>query len=206
MKILVSDVSSREFKGKIYADAEVKIGTLPVLFSTLKTPANPTPSDKYSVTFAVTKQQRDEIVETLAPVAVEIAKEKGLNLELKSAKAIIKGKIKEADEDGTFKLNLDMRMVKSYKDNETGEQVSEVKAIVLKGPEEDGSLKSPYLMSGSEGQAQFTLDVTTFDGINKIPFRLRGVNITKANYWVPKDDAPKSSRPEVSFEGLDSDY
>lgn len=207
MKILTSEVRSREFKGRVYADSEVKIGTLPILFSTLKVPHQLDDKSKFSVTFAVTKEQRDEIVDTLAPVAVEIAREKGLKLDLKGAKAIIKGKLKEADEDGVYKLNLDQKMVKNVKDAETGEYVKETTSIVIKGPETDGSLKSLYIMQGSTAQAQFTLDVTEYDGINRISFRLRGVNVISATYWVPKDDGqPKQGRPEVTFEGLDSDY
>lgn len=207
LKILVGEVSSREYKGKVYADAEIKIGTLPLLFSTLKQPRQLDDKSKYSLTFALTKEQRDEVIKTLAPVAVEVAKEKGLKLDVKSATSILKGKLKEAEEEGIYKLNIDQRMFKNVTDAETGETVKEPTEIVIVGPEEGETLKSLYLLSGSTAQAQFILDVTEYDGIVKVPFRLRGVKIVEAKYWEPKeDDKPKQGRPGVSFDGLDSDY
>lgn len=201
MKLVVGEIETRtDRKQRVWAEAHVSIGPLPIIYSTLRAPKNPDNDDKYTVMFKLTPDQRKEVIDTLAPAAVDIALKQGYEMDLKKAKSIIRNKLKETlDEDGSYRLVADARVLRGSTKFEP----------TIIGPDGD-KLPSVMLADGSEGAANFLLRTNKYDGNVTFPFQLDAIKITNLVPYESEDGdtyEPGVARSKSDdFAAIDSSY
>lgn len=204
MKLKVHPVKAadKKYKGQTrrFAEALVQLGPVPYFFGRLAKPkdANDYATNQYKAWVILTEEQRAEVIAALAPVAVEIAKEQGIAVDLKKATSIIKDKLKEMDEPGQYRLIADANIMRG----------THIHELPVKGPD-DGPLERPYyLTKGSEILMNFTLKATKNPETNKVnfPFDLEAVKVVKAEYYEREDNGDYSPEVHDDFDALESDY
>lgn len=198
-KLIVDGVKSHTSKtnNRVYAEARCRIGVLPIVYSRLAlSAARASDYKNYYLLFGLNQDQRESLIEQLAPHLVEVAALQFEKLTIEQAEGVLRQELEESSQAGQFKLQMQARVMR-------GE--SEWK-LPVKGPD-DMDLEKPYLADGSSGMATFLMELTKNTTTKKFGARFT-LQAVKVSTFVPYEGkSPEERDSDFSdFDDIDSSY
>ena len=200
--IIVHPASTRVNKKskKKIVESLIQLDALPVLWARLAEPkVLDVENDKYAVMLALSADQRTQLLKDLGGAAKEVIKELGLSFSEKDIQMVLRNKMKEAEEEGQFRITVDQKM--AFDHTAKG---GDIVGVDIPVKDKDGNpIENPQCAEGSFARVNFdlTASANVETGKLNLPFRLRAVQFTE---FVPYEGADGPNKAD--FSAFDGDY